>query len=71
LAPPKKRLPPKLDLTKITRQDCEGGDIDEIQIQIQIKDVQIKNIIGETEAKDQEWSQMVKKAKEGIKEEGK
>jgi len=71
LAPPKKRLPPKLDLTKITRQDYEGGDIDEIQIQIQIKDDQIKNIIGDTEAKDQEWNQMVKKAKEGIKEEGK
>lgn len=71
LAPPQRRLPPKLDLTKITLQDCEGGDIDDIQIQIQIKDDQIKNIIGVTEAEDHEWNMMVKKAKEGIKEEGK
>ncbi len=56
---------PKLDLARITRQDSEG-DIDDIEIQIQIKDDQIKNIIGETGAKDKEWNMMVKKAKEGI-----
>ncbi len=51
MIPPQKRVLPKLDLARITRQDSEG-DIDEIEILIQIKDDQIKNIIGETGAKD-------------------
>ena len=51
LVPPQKRVPPKLDLTKITRQDSEGN-IDDIQIKVQIKDDQIKSMIGETNAKD-------------------
>ena len=51
LVPTQKKVPLKLDLTKITRQDSEGN-IDDIQIKVQIKDYQIKSMIGETNAKD-------------------
>jgi hypothetical protein len=51
LIPPQKRVPPKLDLSMISRRESEGN-IDEIQIKVQIKDDQIKSMIGETNAKD-------------------